>query len=55
MINLRLPKVDAPTPQGQVKQLQAYLQQLVPELQLEFERLERENQSLKESIEQQHR
>lgn len=40
MIELRLPYITSPTPEGQMLQLRSYLQQLVPELQHAFELLE---------------
>ena len=36
MMNLRLPKIDAPTPQGQIQQMQHYLYQLVNDIQMAF-------------------
>lgn len=36
MTNFRLPKIDAPTPQGQIQQIQHYLYQLVNEIQMAF-------------------
>ena len=50
MINLRLPKIDAPTTQEQIKQMQSYIIQLVNELQVELVRLETDNKALKEEI-----
>ena len=52
MIQFRLPKIDATTPQGQVQQIKAYLQQLIPELQMDLEQKDREIQALKEQIQQ---
>lgn len=40
MTNLRLPKIDAPTPQGQMQQMQNYLYQLVNDIQMAFGALE---------------
>lgn len=59
MVKLRLPKVDAPTVPGQIKQIYSYLYQLAEELQVTIEQLEvqleacqRENKALKERLEQ---
>ena len=51
MVNLRLPKLDAPTPEGQIKQLHAYLYQMVGELLVALTALDNENKELKEAIE----
>ena len=48
MINLRLPKIDSPTPQGQIKQIHSYLHQTIYELQMELDHLERELEECKE-------
>ncbi len=57
MVKLRLPKLDAPTPQGQMKQLYSYLYQLIGELQSTLDRMEQElserkveNEALREEI-----
>ena len=52
MANLRLPKLDAPTPEGQIKQLHSYLYQMMGELQAALTALEKENKELKEAIKQ---
>ena len=43
MTNFRLPKIDAPTPQGQIQQIQHYLYQLVNEIQMAFSVAESSN------------
>lgn len=57
MINLRLPKMDAPNTNGQLKQLHSYLYQTIGELQVILEGMDRElaecktaNQELKAEL-----
>lgn len=50
MVNLRLPKLDAPTPQGQIKQLNSYLFQTVGELQATLDTMEQKIKELEGEV-----
>lgn len=41
MIELRLPSITSPTPQGQLLQIRSYLHQLIPDLQYALETIEK--------------